>query len=134
MGRIYGTTGTKTGGRIYGKATSGIENLEELALAAGYKPPKPKGPGVLEKLFSVLSAAETAPSVYAGLTGKDPLKTYGKEFAKGISGRGVYEKKTYADVLKLMGMPEGKIAGPISARGLLGLAGDIFLDPTTYFG
>jgi hypothetical protein len=138
---FYSNTRTTKGKGFYsqtsGSSSNGLDltQLEALATAAGYTPPKPKGPGLLNKLFGLLSAGETAPAAYAALTGKDPLKAYGKAAVKGATLQGLDpEKKTYADVLKLMGVPEGKIAGPVSARNIAGLALDIGLDPTTYMG
>ena len=123
MGRIYGTTTSTRGGRIYGGTSSDLSDEVK------------ESPNLLEKAFGLLTAAETAPGVYAGLTGKDPLKTYGQEFKQGVTLQGMSpEKKTYSDVLELLGMPEYKIAGPVSGRGITGLGLDILLDPTTYIG
>lgn len=115
-----------------------MRKLQSLALRNKVSLPKEQKVGVLSKLLGLLSSGETAPGVYetikTGDIGKG-VKKYGEEFKKGVSLEGLSpEKKTYADVLELIGMPEGKIAGPVSARGTLGLLGDIFLDPTTYAG
>lgn len=103
--------------------------LETLAQKAGYTPPKPKGASILSKIFGLLSAGETAPAAYAALKGENPLEAYGKSVAEGVTLKGLSpKKKTYADVLELLGMPKG------IPRTALGFAGDVLLDPTTYVG
>ena len=136
MGRKYGIiTG---GGRKYGGGTSEVEQLETLTKEAGLKVPTTRRPGTLSRLFGFLTAAETAPAAYKLLETRRPeeaAKTYVSEFAKGVILKGLPpEKKTYADVLKMVGVPEMKIAGPVTGRGIAGLALDIALDPTTYIG
>jgi len=150
MGRVFGNTqtGKSKKGRIdWGSSGSSISSgtyqgfqssdLETLAQEAGLNPPK-KEVGVLPRLLGLLASSETAPAVYkaleTGSIGQGALE-YGKELGKGITLQGLDpEKKNYSDVLKLIGMPEGKIAGPISARNALGLLMDIGLDPGNYVG
>jgi len=109
------------------------DELESILTQAGYKPPKEKGTGLLEKIFSVLSAAETAPAVYSALSGGDPLKAQLAATGKGLTGKGVYDKKNYEDVLGLLGWDPKTKLGKFG-RAATGVAGDILLDPTTYFG
>lgn len=105
-----------------------------------------------KKLFSFLSTGESSSAVYAALEGKNPLEEYGKNIIRDIQGKG-YDDKTYADVLEKIGMPKLQLSQmmpwaysdtgqgiklkkdgflDISGRGVAGLAGDIFLNPTTY--
>ena len=106
------------------------------------------------KVISVLRTGETGNAVYRALEGKNPVEEYGKDMVESLRGQG-YDKKTYADVLEKLGMPEGKLSslfpdlysatgegwkfktggfGDPSLRGAVGLAGDILGDPTTYLG
>lgn len=52
-----------------------------------------------------------------------------KPIIRGIKGE---EKGSYRDVVQSLGLPE--TPGKIGADDILGLVGDIFLDPTTYIG
>lgn len=109
------------------KKTSNVNNLQDTAVSLGYKP-QTETISNLDKLFGVLSAAETAPAVYAAMTGGDPVGAYGKSAAQGLTLKGMQDKKTYADVLGLAGVPDGTI------RKLFGVGLDVLLDPTTYIG
>jgi hypothetical protein len=111
------------------------EELMALSQKMGYEPPKPKGPSMWNRAIGLLSSMETGNAVYNWLDNKDPLASYAGDVAKGATLQGLpAEKKTYSDVLEKLGMPEGPKLGPVSARSVLGLAGDIVLDPSTWFG
>lgn len=120
MGRIFNSTTTSSGGRIFRNASPTL-------------PPASPSTNNLDKLLGVLSAGETGNAVYAALEGKNPLATYASDVGKGVTLHGMGGKKTYSDVLEKLGMGDAKI-GPVSTRGTLGLALDILLDPTTYAG
>lgn len=118
-----------------GSAVNDYQALEEEARPLGYEPKlQEEKRSVLQRLFGLLNAAETGDAIYEAMTGGDPLKTYGKDVLSGVTLQGDRpEKKTYEDVLELVGVPEGKM-GPISGRSVAGIGLDILLDPTTYVG
>lgn len=100
--------------------------MEEL----GIKKPKAN---FLQRLGGFLSAFETGNAAYKlARTGNlgEGIKQYSKDIGTGISGVFTGEvdtkKKTYSDVLDLMGV-ESK-----AVRGIVGFVGDVALDPTTY--
>jgi hypothetical protein len=91
---------------------------------------KPSGPGsvanppsFMGKLFDVLSRPNyaIANAVKDKMTGSDSSTL--ESLVSGLAGT---QKTTFSDVLEEGGYPDGK------ARGILGLALDIGLDPTTY--
>lgn len=131
MPSIYGNA-KKTNTTTSKSSNFSVEELESLAQSQGLKPPKPKQAGFLSKILGGLTSFETAPLVYSLMSGDDPLSAiggYGSEIGKGLTGKGLSpDKKTYDDVLELIGMPKGKV------RSALGFVGDVGLDPTTYVG
>lgn len=153
MARTTKTRTAATGSNGFTPAQ--LEALSGLVERSTYKKKleeaKPGTPW-FKKLFSFLSTGETSSSVYAALEGKNPAEEYGKNLIRDIRGMG-YEDKTYADVLEKVGMPKLALSEmmpwaysdtgqgvklkkngfmDITARGVAGLAGDIFLDPKTY--
>lgn len=91
---------------------------------------KPK-PSLLNRLLGVLSFAETAPAVNeyqkTGDVGK-AAQAYLGSAAKRLTLQGTEGDATYSDVLQNEGFDDD-----VYTKGA-GLAGDIFLDPTTYLG
>jgi len=112
-----------------------IQKLLEASQQRGLNIPETvtkKSPSILNRLFGFLNLGETAPAAMAAIKGQDPLKAYGSSVAKRATLGGM-EGASYGDVLKQLGVPEGKL--PIgSLRGLAGLGMDIALDPMTYLG
>lgn len=103
---------------------------EAVMQELGIKKPKAN---FLQRLGGFLSAFETGNAAYKlARTGNlgEGIKQYGKDVGQGISGVFTGEvdtkKKTYSDVLDLMGV-ESK-----AVRGIVGFVGDVALDPTTY--
>jgi len=110
-----------------------LKKLSDIAKKKGLNVPSTKEKiSLLDKVFGFLSAAETAPAVYEYLGSGDVGKAaqaQGKATAEGLTLQGYGEKKTYEDVLtERLGMKEG-----IGSK-VAGFAGDVLLDPTTYFG
>ena len=91
-----------------GSAVNDYQALEEEARPLGYEPKlQEEKRSVLQRLFGLLNAAETGDAIYEAMTGGDPLKTYGKDVLSGVTLQGDRpEKKTYEDVLELVGVPE----------------------------
>lgn len=94
--------------------------------AKAYKPsPSPPDPwgemSWFEKTLDVLSRPTyaSANAAKALLTGRNPFEAA----LKGLTGE---QRTTYSDVLGVVGMDKGL------ARSVLGFAGDVLLDPTTY--
>jgi hypothetical protein len=113
--------------------TKDIQDLLKLASDEGVEVEEPKQEvSLLNKIFGVLSAGETAPLAAAlqeGKTLKEALKEQGKVSGQRITGKGMTEAPTYEDVLERAGVKEDSFAAKAG-----GLAGDILLDPTTYVG
>lgn len=148
------------------------EGLTDIAKQAGLEVPKKKeswwkklttkGGSTLSRLSDLLSAGETGNVAYeqikAGKEGKgfgniEALKKYAGDIKKGVKGESK-DKKTYKDVLELLGMKTHKLSdvapslfnetgkgifklkkggiADVSDTGALGTLGDILLDPTTY--
>lgn len=111
-------------------------------------------PSWFQRVISVLTAGETGQAAYDLVDGKNPVASYGKSIADGLTGQG-YDNKTYADVFEKLGMKKGALSTAMpwlynetgegvkfkqggfldpTARGALGLTLDILADPTTYLG
>jgi hypothetical protein len=132
-------TSTKTGTNAWNYDVGVKDNYAELkklqAIAKKNKLEIPKGKAkasLLDRLFGFLNAGETAPGVYEYLGSKDVGKAaqaQGQASLQGLAMQGMGAKKTYEDVLvDRLGYKKDigtKVAG---------IAGDILLDPTTYFG
>lgn len=108
--------------------------------------------GTLGRLAALLTSFESGNAVYKamdrpnntpGLDAED-IKTFLRQYISDV-GEGVKDfatnkdtnqsqsqKKTYSDILAKKGMKNRK--GKIDPADVLGLVGDIFLDPTTYTG
>ncbi len=117
------------------------ELYEQIAQEEKLKLPSTEPqPSFWEKTFAFLSAGETAPAVEEfRKTGSvsAAVKKYRQTFSERITGKGFKGETTrYEDVLKKTGVEEMPLLstrwGTVTGRGLLGLAGDIFLDPSTY--
>ena len=117
-----------------GESQEKIESLLDLAREEGVpvEEPKPKV-SLLNKIFGALRTFETAPLAQSLLRGEgfgEALKKQTKVSGERISGKGLTDAPTYEDILEQeFGVKEDSAAARIG-----GLAGDIFLDPTTYFG
>lgn len=99
----------------------------------------------LQRLVAGLGAFETGNAVYKGVSSKsatEGVKQYGKDIYGGLKSAftgkdvGQSEKKHYQDVLPQFNPEEAGGLGKANRVGnfITGLAGDIFLDPSTYFG
>lgn len=132
------------GGKNSWTYSQGTEEQEEtlqkyldIAQQKRLKPPNLESkPSLLSRFLGMTQAGETAPAVMKWLeTGNlgEALKKQATTSGSRLLGQAPKEA-TYEDVLKKLGMKEEKIIGPITTTGLAGLAGDILLDPTTYFG
>ena len=115
-----------------------IKEYKDIARAKSLKLPDTEDkPNLLDRLLGAVSAFETAPAAMEYKKTGDPGKALDKYFSvmgKRLTFQGLGDEATYQDVLKESGMAEGKLAGPVTERGVVGLAGDILLDPTTYIG
>jgi hypothetical protein len=127
-----------------------INQLESDLQSRGVDVPPAQSRGFWDRTFDTLSVG-LYPTMGAlkSLIDNDPKTTYFGAIRDGLRaanpfGKG-YEKGEvfFSDVLDTVGWkktpnPQGKIYNPLSwkpnniAHGLVGLAGDIFLDPTTY--
>ncbi len=142
MGRL---SSTKSGGRLKSKSSSDLGTLEGLGLYARSVGlgdevdkiinPKPKL-SALQRLSAGLSAFNPAEAI---LTGDEQnslgtgFKTYGSNVVKGIrsavTGTDYQGQRRYfKDVAEKHGIENG------IAKWGLGFAGDVLLDPSTYFG
>ena len=104
-------------------------------------PTEKKKTGLLSKAGSVLSTFETAPAFHAILKGKNPFTEYSTSVKKGITAKeDISNKISYTDIFEEMGWKSSPGTGKLTssatwknfAKEITGLAGDIFLDPTTY--
>ena len=118
----------------YAKGTEDLqEEITKLLKESGKEeiPSTDSGPSLLNKLFGIMSAGETAPFVHelvkTGSVGKVTEKQKEASLSR-ATGKGIGEHKTYSDVLQQFGM--GENIGTKAA----GLGLDILLDPTTYVG
>ena len=143
MGKIYGSRFKKkeTPWTYSAGVKEKEDKLREYSDIARRKdielPSVKQKPSILDRFLGFVSAAETAPAAYEYLKTKDTekaLKKYLETAKKRATFEGLGENISYSDVLKELGMKEDKIVGPVSARGLTGLALDIGLDPMTYLG
>jgi len=137
MGKFFNKDGTKTDVWNYdiGVKQNKAELAELLAIAKKNKlevPEEKPKISILDKVFGFLNAGETAPAVYEYLSSGDVGKAataQGQASLKGLTGGGQTDKKTYEDVLvDKLGFKKGL------GTKIGGIAGDILLDPTTYFG
>lgn len=86
----------------------------------------PKNTGFLGDILDVLSRGQYASASLAkSLVKGDDIGTAFKHAGKGVTGA---ERSSYSDVLNEAGMEKGW------GRSILGFAGDVLLDPTTYVG
>ena len=120
------------------------EGLAELLRKAGYEKEadkimeKPKL-SFLQRLGAGLQSFETANALYQSkYEAKNFFKTYGQDILTGlgeaITGKQirVEPKKTYKDVITKQGIAEQRPG--LDFADVLGFAGDVLLDPTTYLG
>lgn len=148
MGRLSGSntssTTTKKRGRLASPSSdlSGISGLQMTAEQAGLGAqarqivqPEPRL-SFLQRLSRGLGAFNPAEAILTGMEEGGfgaGLKEYGKNVVQGIASSvtGVdyeNERRSFSDVAEKYGVENG------IARFGLGLAGDILLDPSTYFG
>jgi len=100
-----------------------IENLKKYAESKGLEV-KEKKPSIFVRAMDIISRPLYASAGAAKAIVKGNENVLGEAW-KGLKGE---EKETYSDVLKEAGI-DNKIA-----RGVVGFALDVVLDPTTYFG
>lgn len=118
-----------------------LSSQESLLKKTGVQAPKQKKTGMnfLQRLGSLLSLGETGNAVYRALyENKNPILTYGEDVVRSVKGFALGEdqytgepgkkKYTYADISEKGGITNKW------AKGGLGLAGDVLLDPITYLG
>src|SRR5687768_1887804 len=130
MVRSSSKTKKKTRGQIETEhAIKQNQHLDKRVETLGGKKKK-GGPSVVSRVFDVLSRPSYAINEgirrvqKAGKRGdSNPLDDFFKGAGSGLAGK---DKTSFAHVLE-----EGGMAGGWQ-RSALGLAGDIFLDPTTY--
>ena len=133
-----------TQGKSTASATGGFDSvqMQELLSAMGSKPKEQKA-NVLQRILGPIIGIGSLPDVIygamknefggdVGKAGLHYLTNIGKGFETTFTGKKPEEIKTTADILKDFGVIPGKDIGSKAARFVLGLAGDIVLDPTTY--
>lgn len=125
---------------------STTEGLRSLAAAQGFdlterKVEEEKKLSVLQRLTRGLSAFEISNALYESrYEGKNFAVEYVKdifqEMGSAVTGRELQDdgeqKKTFKDILVMEGMKDRE--GKLDWADVLGFAGDVLLDPTTYFG
>jgi len=114
-----------------GEDERAITSLLSRLESSGVPINAPGKPSVLERLLDMISRPgyATTSALQAGLQGKDPMQV-AQAGLEGLMGK---RKTTFRDVLeKDLGVQNIKIPYFPDTNTLLGLAGDIALDPTTY--
>lgn len=96
----------------------------------------------LQRLSAGLGAFNPAEALLTGIEKKSAVSGLGKyakgvgvDIAEAVRGRDIdtTERRTFSDVVKKAGVTGNDLGSKI-LRGGLGFAGDVLLDPTTYFG
>ena len=131
---------TKTG-EYLGQIKSYQKLAEKNDISLPSNPTEQPKRSLLAKAGSFLSAFETAPAVEAALKGENPFTAYVSSVKKGLSTKeDITIKKSYSDILESVGWKSAEGTGSLKesatwknwGKELVGLAGDIVLDPTTY--